>query len=271
MIKVDSDLPLHLICAFSCGIMTGFGAVVNKLMPPKEKTFNHLPGYSDLKLAPAQAVADTSSKTIVIFGIGAVGVGSIVGAKLAKIDNIIAVDVIPEKESIAKEAGATHYLNGRSSTEELVKQIKEISADGAGANMTLEASGSEVALANAIACLAPQGKCAGVGAPAMGMAISIDMNTMVANSLVYMGVLLGDCNTSIMLPYMVALFKKGDFDIMNKVSVCYAPSLLSLLTLTLYAARHNIQAQRDGQGTRGHEGGKDCQASHCVVIFVSNI
>jgi aryl-alcohol dehydrogenase len=192
MIKVDDGLPLHLICAFGCGLMTGLGTVINKLLPPKVKTFSHLPDYAELGLPPVQDLADDSPKTIAIFGIGAVGVGAIVGAKLAKIKNIIAVDVIAEKKSIAIEAGATHFVNARVSTEELVKQIKEISYDGAGANMTVEASGSDVALSNAMACLAPLGKCAGVGAPAMGVTHSFDVNNSIACNLTYQGVLLGE-------------------------------------------------------------------------------
>lgn len=191
MTKVDTDLRLELVCAYGCGIMTGFGTVFNRLLPKKERTFSHLPGYSDFNLAVKQAVPDNLPKTMVIFGLGAVGIGAIVGARLSKIHNIIAVDINEAKSSLALEAGATHFLHGGVSTEELVKQIKEISPDKAGANMSLEASGSKIALANAIACLAPRGKCAGVGAPAIGLTIDVDMNAMLANNLTYTGVLLG--------------------------------------------------------------------------------
>lgn len=191
MTKVDADLSLELVCAYSCGIMTGFGTVLNRLLPEKERTFTHLPGYSEFDLSVKKAIPDNFAKTLVIFGLGAVGIGAIVGARLSKIHNIIAVDINEAKANLAMEAGATHFLSGGVSTEELVKQIKEISPDKAGANMTLEASGSKIALANAIACLAPRGKCAGVGAPAIGLTIDVDMNAMLANNLTYTGVLLG--------------------------------------------------------------------------------
>ncbi|UZJ53775.1 hypothetical protein CBS101457_003095 [Exobasidium rhododendri] len=223
MTKVDSDIPLHLVCAFGCGIMSGFGTVLNKLLPAKEKSFSHLPDYATLNLASPESVTDSTEKTIVIFGIGAVGVGAIVGAKLAKIKNIIAVDVIDSKSILAKEAGATHFLNAKMSTEELTKQVKEISADGAGANMSLEASGALIAITNAIACLAPQGKCASIGAPALGQTVAVDINSFVANTTTYMGVLLGDSVNHIFLPYMLALFKRGDFDIMKKLVTKYKP------------------------------------------------
>ena len=193
MIKVDAGLPLPLLCAFGCGIMTGFGTVLNKLLPAPEKSFSHLPDYASLNLPKVANIADPSPKTIVIFGMGAVGMGAVVGARVAKIANIIAVDMVDERLQLAKEAGATHVISAKLSAEDLLAEIKKISPDGAGANLSLEASGSGAALKNAIECLAPLGKCAGVGAPKPGLTIDIDMNAMVATNRTYMGVLLGTC------------------------------------------------------------------------------
>ena len=66
--------------------MTGAGAVIN--------TANVQPGQS-----------------VVIFGVGGVGLSAVVGAKVAGANPIIAVDLDDSKLEFAKAFGATHTIN----------------------------------------------------------------------------------------------------------------------------------------------------------------
>ncbi|MBE0998548.1 zinc-binding dehydrogenase, partial [Escherichia coli] len=48
---------------------------------------------------------------VAIFGLGGIGLAAIIGAKMAKAARIIAVDINPGKFDIARELGATDFIN----------------------------------------------------------------------------------------------------------------------------------------------------------------
>ena len=70
--KVDDRAPLDKVCLFGCGVSTGLGAVWNTCKVQK-------------------------GETVAVFGLGAVGLAVIQGAKMAGAGRIIAVDVNPKK------------------------------------------------------------------------------------------------------------------------------------------------------------------------------
>jgi len=87
--KIDPAAPLSKVCLFGCGISTGLGAVWN--------TCN------------VQV-----NNTVAVFGLGAVGLAVVQGAKMAGASKIIAVDVNPDKFEAAKALGATDCLDPKS-------------------------------------------------------------------------------------------------------------------------------------------------------------
>lgn len=86
VVKVREDAPLDKICLLSCGITTGIGAV-----------------RQTCKVEPGSTVA--------VFGLGGVGLGAIQGARMAKASAIYAVDINNDKFEMAKNLGATHFVN----------------------------------------------------------------------------------------------------------------------------------------------------------------
>jgi S-(hydroxymethyl)glutathione dehydrogenase/alcohol dehydrogenase len=84
--KISKDAPLEKMCLFGCGVSTGLGAVWNTCK------------------------VETNS-TVAVFGLGAVGLAVIQGAKMAGASNIIGVDVNPSKFEHAKSLGATDFVN----------------------------------------------------------------------------------------------------------------------------------------------------------------
>ena len=95
--KIDKDAPLDKVCLLGCGVTTGIGAVLNTA-----------------KVEEGASVA--------IFGLGGIGLAAIIGAKMAKAGRIIAVDINPAKFEIAKELGATDFVNPK----EYVKPIQDV-------------------------------------------------------------------------------------------------------------------------------------------------
>lgn len=86
VVKADPDIDKDVTAIIGCAVMTGAGAVIN--------TANVQPGQS-----------------VVIFGVGGVGLSAVVGAKVAGADPIIAVDLDDAKLEFARSFGATHGIN----------------------------------------------------------------------------------------------------------------------------------------------------------------
>ena len=84
--KINPKAPLEKVCLLGCGVTTGIGAV--------------------LKTAKVEA-----GSNIAVFGLGGIGLSVIQGAKMAQAGKIIAIDINPDKFSLAEKFGATHCLN----------------------------------------------------------------------------------------------------------------------------------------------------------------
>ncbi len=84
--KIPKSAPLEKVCLLGCGVTTGIGAVLNT--------------------ANVEAGA-----TVAIFGLGGIGLSAVIGAKMAHAQRIIAIDINPDKFQIAKDLGATDFVN----------------------------------------------------------------------------------------------------------------------------------------------------------------
>jgi len=84
--KIDKAAPLDKVCLFGCGVSTGLGAVWNTCKVEK-------------------------GSTVAVFGLGAVGLSVIQGARMAGASRIIAVDINPEKFKAAVDEGATDCVD----------------------------------------------------------------------------------------------------------------------------------------------------------------
>jgi Zn-dependent alcohol dehydrogenase len=96
---VEKDLPLEAVALVSCGVATGWGSATNRA--------NVEPG-----------------DTVVVVGIGGIGMNAVQGAAMAGARHVIAVDPIEFKREKAMEFGATHTF---SSMEEAFPQVNELS------------------------------------------------------------------------------------------------------------------------------------------------
>ena len=120
LIRIYVSLSLQTAAPFGCAALTGVGAVLN-------------------------TARVESGASVVIFGLGGVGLSTVMGARVAGANPIIAVDVIPAKLSLALACGATHALDGQD--EAVVTAICDIT--NGGADYAFESVGSEVVLARA--------------------------------------------------------------------------------------------------------------------------
>jgi len=134
VVVIESDVPFDIAAMFGCAALTGIGAVVN--------TGGFLPGQS-----------------VIVFGLGAVGLMAVMAAAQVTDSTIIAIDPLPEKQALALRCGA-HYAGSPEQAASLVLQH----APG-GVDLAIEAVGSARVMEACLALLTRGGALVCVGLP----------------------------------------------------------------------------------------------------------
>jgi len=123
--KIREDAPFDKVCYIGCGVTTGIGAVIN--------TARVEPGAS-----------------VVVFGLGGIGLNVIQGARMAGADRIIGVDLNPARKPLAERFGMTHFVNPREVEGDLVPYLVALT-DG-GADYSFECVGNVDLMRQALEC-----------------------------------------------------------------------------------------------------------------------
>lgn len=141
---ITSNFPLKEAALIGCAIPTGLGVVFNTAQPK---------------------VGDS----IAVFGCGGIGLCALLGAKIQGCMPRIAIDINPQKLALAKTLGATHCINA--AEEDPVAAIQKIGS----LDFAIEASGSPIAMNQALKAVRPQGGAAViVGNAKFGQHFSLD-------------------------------------------------------------------------------------------------
>jgi S-(hydroxymethyl)glutathione dehydrogenase / alcohol dehydrogenase len=111
--KVSPDAPLDGCAPFACGLSTGIGAAL----------------YT-ARVEPGSTVA--------VFGCGLVGLGAVIGARLAGAERIVAIDLAEERLAQARHHGAT---DTRVAADDTVEWLRG-ETGGFGMDYTFEATGN---------------------------------------------------------------------------------------------------------------------------------
>jgi S-(hydroxymethyl)glutathione dehydrogenase / alcohol dehydrogenase len=144
--KVREDAPFDRICYIGCGVTTGVGAVINT--------------------AKVQ-VGDT----VVVFGLGGIGLNVVQGARIAGARMIVGVDLNPARRAIAEKFGLTHFVNPAEVRGDLVPYLVDLT-DG-GADFAFECIGNVKLMRQALECShRGWGTCVIVGVAGAGEEIS---------------------------------------------------------------------------------------------------
>jgi S-(hydroxymethyl)glutathione dehydrogenase / alcohol dehydrogenase len=119
--KVSPEAPLDGCAPFACGLSTGIGAALNTAQVEQ-------------------------GSTVAVFGCGLVGLGAVIGARLAGAERIIALDLSAERLEQARHHGATDVrLAGNDSVEWIRSET-----GGFGADYTFEATGNVAVMRQAV-------------------------------------------------------------------------------------------------------------------------
>lgn len=181
LVRIDSEIPLDKAALFGCAVMTGVGAVVNTA-----------------RVAPGMSVA--------VFGMGGVGLSTVLGARAAGAYPIIAVDILDDKLALARELGATYTVNA--AHDDPVEAIRTLTSGG-GARYAFESVGSEKVLAQAYQATRRGGTTVTMGLPHPSKQLSIPAVSLVAEERVLMGSYMGSAVPRRDIPRFLALYKAG--------------------------------------------------------------
>ncbi len=149
-----------------------------------ENRLTPIPADFDSKLAPLFGCAITTAigvinnnahvkvgQSVVVIGVGGVGLCIAQAAQLVSANPIIAVDIVDSKLDMAKRFGATHCINSKA-TPDLDKAIRDI-VGPQGADVVVETTGNARVIETAYGFTQPKGKTILVGVPRKGDNISI--------------------------------------------------------------------------------------------------
>jgi S-(hydroxymethyl)glutathione dehydrogenase/alcohol dehydrogenase len=190
-IPIDPRVPFDRACLIGCGIMTGFGAVVNR------------------------ARVHTGA-TMAVFGVGGIGLNCVQGGVLSGAAKIIAVDVVPQKLEWAKRFGATHVID--SAKDDPVKAVKDLT-DG-GADFTFEAVGNIAVIKQALDALGPGGALTIVGVPKLGTSLDVVVHALYQNKAI-LGCRYGTARPRVDFPMLADLYLSGRLKIDELITAHY--------------------------------------------------
>jgi aryl-alcohol dehydrogenase len=181
-VKVPVDLPIELLGPLGCGFQTGAGSVLNVL---------------DAK----------TGEGIIVFGLGAVGLGAVMAAAAAGCDPIVAVDLNPKRLAIATELGATDTINPKE-TDDLLWRVQELAAPGL--HYSFDAVGAGPVIRQALESLRSPGHCVTVGFQGLEHEITIDQGHLLVGRRLS-GVIEGDADPQTFIPRLIELYREGKF------------------------------------------------------------
>jgi len=214
-VKIEPHIPLDKAALVGCGVTTGWGSAVNA---------------ADVR----------SGETVVVVGLGGIGMNAVQGARLAGADKIVAIDLLSSKQERAVQFGATHTAG---SMEEAAALVSELTR-GAMADKAILTVG--VAYGDLIAPLMNLVKKAGRAvvtavAPMSQTDVKLDlfMHAMARKELV--GCIFGNANPRRDIPRILDLYMDGKLLLDELVTNTY----------TLGDVNQGYEDMRNGTNIRG--------------------
>lgn len=186
----------------SCGVMTGFGSVVNVA-----------------RVKPGSSV--------VVIGAGGVGLNVIQGARISGAAKIIVIDINEKKQQMAHQFGATHFVLADKEDAELLKaanQVRQLTG-GRGADYAFECTAIPALGAAPLAMV----RNAGVAVQVSGIEekITIDMNLFEWDK-IYINPLYGKCCPQIDFPIIIGLYETGQLLLDEMITATYTLNDLNI-------------------------------------------
>ena len=179
---IQSETPTYLWSGKK--VNAGWVTTFNDHAIVSENRLTPIPAEFDSKLAPLFGCAITTAigvinnnaqvkvgQSVVVFGVGGVGLSIAQAAQMVSAYPIIAIDIVDSKLEMARRFGATHCINSKK-TPDVEKAIRDI-VGPQGADVVVETTGVARIIESAYDLAHAKGKTILVGVPRKGDNISI--------------------------------------------------------------------------------------------------
>lgn len=181
LVKVPDEVPLDLMGPLACGLGTGAGAVLNEARP-------------------------RLGDSVLIVGVGAVGLAAIMAARNSGVTKIIAADLHDNRLKMAEEFGATHTIN--SGRDDLVDAVRRIT--GSTVDYAFDCTGVIPVIEKLAETVGMLGHLVLIGGAPANARFSLDhLSTLWGKRVI--GVLGGGGRSGQLIPALVDLFRQDRF------------------------------------------------------------
>jgi S-(hydroxymethyl)glutathione dehydrogenase/alcohol dehydrogenase len=215
VIKVDKDLPLECVALVSCGVSTGWGSSVSR-------------------------AGVAAGDTVVVVGIGGIGINAVQGAKMAGATRVIAVDPIEFKREKAMEMGATHTY---ASMEEAFPAVQQMTWGVMADKVIMTPSVMYGDLMAGAQQLCTKGGTIVVTAvaPMSQTESSVNLFDLAMSNKEIKGTIFGSLNPRADIPKLLGLYREGQLKLDELITKRYP----------LEQINEGYRAMRDGENIRG--------------------
>lgn len=206
VIPIDKDVPFDIASLIGCAVTTGVGAAIN--------TAKVQPGSS-----------------VVVFGIGGVGVSVIQGARIAGAAEIVAVDPVESKHALALGFGATHAVVPQELTE-----AGAAATGGRGFDYAFEAVGSAITIRAAYDAARRGGTVVVVGVGSPTAQVTFNAFELFSQEKRLLGSMYGSADVRTDFARFLRLWRAGRLDLEGMITQ----------HLGLHQVNEGFDAMRDG-------------------------
>jgi S-(hydroxymethyl)glutathione dehydrogenase/alcohol dehydrogenase len=181
-VKVDKDVPLEKVCLLGCGVGTGWGSSVN-------------------------AAQTKPGQTIIIMGIGGIGINAVQGAKHAGATHVIAVDPVEFKRESAQKLGATHSFATMDEAADFARSV----TNGQGADAAVVTTGilKTEHVAQAFSAIRKAGTVVVTAVGNVNEEVRVPAFELTLYQKRIQGALFGASNPSRDIPWMLSMYQSG--------------------------------------------------------------
>ncbi|KAJ6088533.1 NAD/NADP dependent alcohol dehydrogenase, partial [Penicillium sp. IBT 16267x] len=186
----DMD-ELKLFAPLGCGFQTGMGVIKNITLAVPEDT-------------------------VLIVGLGAVGMGSLITAGIVGCKTVIAVDRVKSRIDLAKKLGATHTIDtseeGFTTLDEAVRKLVH-----SGVSIAIDATGVPTIIEQCVQATRARGKMVIVGSPPMNWELKVRAGQHLNSGRAILGCVEGDCDPQSATDYEAAVHSLESGEVIKPV------------------------------------------------------
>jgi S-(hydroxymethyl)glutathione dehydrogenase/alcohol dehydrogenase len=188
-IPLPDGVPMAEAALLGCAVLTGAGAALRAA-----------------KVQPGESV--------VVFGLGGVGLSAVQGARIAGAEIVIGVDPMPAKAELARRLGAAEVL---APGPDLTEQIRGLTG-GRGADHAIECVGRGDTIRTAWSCTRRGGSTTVVGMGSRTDQFSFNALEIAHFGRTLRGCIYGSTDPAVDIPFLIERFRDGSLDLRGMIS-----------------------------------------------------